>query len=385
MAPMLSGTYLDWAAAAPPDASWLDAGTAAAMECYANPSSPHAPGRAARERLESARSAILSCLGGKGMLSICSGATEANAIALQAALLPPGQAVLAYSSIEHASVHDAARGLERLGARGVAVACREDGIVDPRLFGRAAGKGARLAALMAINNETGAIQDIPGLVAELRALPRGSDIRIHVDATQALGRLTFDPWALGVDSVAFSVHKLGGPRGIGFLWTRSPLDVLARGGGQEWGIRPGTENLAGAVAASMALGAATAAMEAERARVTELAARALEGIRALGGIPVPACRTVRDERYSPWILQARLPGIPAEVLVRVLSDRGVYISTGSACSSRKRERRVLAAMGLDEDEALSAFRVSFGRLSRAEDVERFLEALSMARRSLGAP
>jgi len=376
--------YLDWAASAPPEPEWLRAGTEASPAHPATPSSaPSAGGRATRARDE-ARSRLLASFASGGSATLCSGATEANAIALGSVLVRSGRGLVAVSAIEHPSVHEACKGLSRCGLSAATIGVGPDGRVGPDALSSALSKRPRLVAVMAVNNETGAIQDIPAVVAAVRSSQGGEDVRVHVDATQALGKMPFDPSALGVDSAAFSAHKIGGPRGVGLLWTRKPLDVLWKGGGQEEGMRAGTENLGGAVSFALAAEAAAASMKSERARIESLCSAAIEGIRSLGGTVIPAARAPADPRFSPWILQAALPGLPAEVLVRFLSDRGVLVSTGSACSSKRRDRRVLAAMGLDEGLSLSAFRVSFGRTSSPSDVETLLGLLADAKKELSS-
>jgi cysteine desulfurase len=370
--------YLDWAATAPPEPSWLDAGRDASIEFFSNPSSAHSGGARAKAALDSARESLLESLGGAGKAVFCSGATEANEIALGGILLRPGEPLVAVSAIEHPSIHEACKGLARRGLATAVIGVGPDGIVRPEDVRYAMEKKPRLVAVMAVNNETGAIQDLSAIVEAVRSADGGKDARVHADATQAFGKLPFDPGALGIDSAAFSAHKLGGPRGVGLLWTLKDIDVLWKGGGQEDGMRPGTENLGGAVSFALAAESALAMMNAERERVSALASSAMEGILALGGKVLPAARKIGDVRYSPWIVQAALPGISAEVLVRFLSDRGVLVSTGSACSSKRRDRRVLAAMGIDEKTALSAFRVSFGRTSTGGEVDAFLAALSDA-------
>jgi cysteine desulfurase len=370
--------YLDWAATAPPEPSWLDAGRDASIEFFSNPSSTHSGGARAKSALESARARILASLGGTGKAVFCSGATEANEIALGSILLRPGEPLVAVSAIEHPSIHEACKGLSRRGLATAIIGVGSDGIVRPEDVRAAMEKKPRLVAVMAVNNETGAIQDLGGIVEAVRSAEGGKDARVHADATQAFGKLPFFPGALGLDSAALSAHKIGGPRGLGLFWTSKAIDALWKGGGQEEGMRPGTENTGSSVSFALAAESALAAGKAEGERVSSLCSAVMEGIYALGGIILPASRKIGDLRYSPWIVQAALPGIPAEVLVRFLSDRGVLLSTGSACSSRRRERRVLAAMGIDEETSLSAFRVSFGRGSSLEDVETFLAALSDA-------
>jgi cysteine desulfurase len=235
-----------------------------------------------------------------------------------------------------------------------------------------------------VNNETGAIQRVSETAAAVaeaaRALGRKVP-RIHADAVQALGKIPFSPEGLGVSSAAFSAHKIGGQRGIGALWYSGELEALAAGGGQEGGVRPGTESLQGAWAFAAAAEAAVAALDRNRERALALESRLFSGLAAIrGAAPLPLGRAAGDPRYSPFILSIAFPGLSGEVMVRALSDAGVAVSTGSACSSNSKRagRRVLEAMGLDSDLALSAIRVSTGAGSSEPDIDRFLEAASEA-------
>jgi cysteine desulfurase len=191
--------------------------------------------------------------------------------------------------------------------------------------------------------------------------------------------------AAGATSAAFSGHKLRGPRGIGALWIAAPLEPLSLGGGQEGTARPGTESLQGAWALAAAAVSARDNFAQRAAHARELELRLLEGLGSIpGAVPLPLGRKAGDERYSPYILSAAFPGLSGEVLARALSDEGVAVSTGSACSSNsKREgRRVLRAMGLPEELALSAIRISTGDISSQADIDAFLEGASFAYRRL---
>jgi len=189
---------------------------------------------------------------------------------------------------------------------------------------------------------------------------------------------------MGVDSASLSAHKLGGPRGVGALYLRreSPLEALYRGGGQELGLRPGTENVPGACAMALAAEKRLERMPEETGRARELAGFLLDGLRDLEAariIPAPrgADAPGQGERgYVPHIINVSFPPVPGEVLVRVLEEKGVLVSTGAACSSRKKNRfRVLENMGVPGEQSASAIRISTGYATRRQDVERLVDAL----------
>jgi cysteine desulfurase len=403
-------TYLDWASTTPPDASMLEDAVRVAAEVYGNPSSRHGPGAEARAKLDEARSRLASAIGLPkqpresgalaGRLVFTSGGTEADGIPMLAVLRSALNARrdgsikrlhVVTTEIEHAAVYEEAHLLESLGLGLSFVAPRADGLVDPQAIAEAVEKDTALVSVMAVNNETGAIQDLAGIGRAISAASAAfgrQAPRFHTDAVQALGKVELRlgrPGESGPDSAAFSAHKLRGPRGIGALWTASPPEPIALGGGQEWALRPGTENLQGAWAFAAAAEAARASFPERAARARALEARLFEGLAAIqGALALPLGRRAGDPRYSPFVLSLAFPGLSGEVLARALADDGVAVSTGSACSSnsKRKGRRVLAAMGLGEDISLSAIRVSTGELTAEADIDRFLEAASAAYRKL---
>jgi cysteine desulfurase len=396
-------TYLDWASTSPPDCGILAEAARVAEESFGNPSSRHALGAAAKSRLEEARSRLAAAIFGAstapGRLAFTGGGTEADCIPLLALLRAAINARrdgsikrlhLVASEIEHAAVYEEALLLKSFGIGVSLVAPEPDGRVDPRKIGAAVEKDSALVAVMAVNNETGAIQpvaEIAEAVAQAAAAFGRSPPRLHVDAVQALGKIRFDPAAAGAASAAFSAHKLRGPRGVGALWVANSLEPIALGGGQERALRPGTENLQGAWAFAAAAAASRDGLEQGAARARSLEARLLAGLSSIpGALPLPLGRTPLDERYSPYILSAAFPGLSGEVLARSLSDSGIAVSTGSACSSnaKRGDRRIMRAMGLPEDIAISAIRVSTGEGSDESDIDAFLEAASDAYRRLKA-
>jgi len=377
----MSPAYLDWAATAPASPEALEAYLRAAREYPANPSSPHGDGISAHRALEDARTRLADTLGcRRGRLYFSSGGTESDSLVLLSLLRRTVPGSLVISSIEHPAVFEQAAVLERLGWRVRRVDPGPDGRVDPGKLADACSGDTVLAAVMAVNNETGAIQPLEGIRRALdEAAGNGRRVRLHTDAVQAFGKIPFQPEALGADSAALSAHKIRGPRGVGALYLRTPLESLTAGGGQEGGIRPGTENLPGILAFERAAGIATADLAGNFARARDLTDRLLA---CLGDIPdarpVPECRTLGDDRYSPWILSLSLPGLPGQTAVRVLSDSGFAVATGSACSSSRRKRRVLEAMGLPEELAFSAIRVSVGPTTTAAEIDAFAQTLRTA-------
>jgi len=390
--------YLDWASTSPPDAELLAGAAEAASSFYGNPSSAHALGVRARVELEDSRARLQRCLGSpEGRLVLCSGGSEADAIALLAVLRNKDRLReaglskkprIVTTEIEHPAVYEEARLLESLGVDVAYVRPGADGLVDPERVADAITRETALVAVMAVNNETGAVQPLAAIAAAVGRAARALDAplpRIHADAVQALGKIEFRPAALGLSSAAFSAHKLRGPRGAGALWTASPLDPLAVGGGQEGGLRAGTENLQGAWAFARAAEKAVGSLAARREAARALEARLLSGLASIpGATPLPLGRATGDERYSPFVLSVAFPGLSGEVMARALSDSGIAVSTGSACStnSRRKGRRVLEAMGLKPDLAFSSIRLSWGDLTDAAAIDAFLEAAARLYRQL---
>jgi cysteine desulfurase len=368
--------YLDWAASAPPWHDLLQEFLLTSKTFYANTSSKHAAGKLASQRLETSRTMLAEALEcPSDRLYFTSGGTEADHISLLACLLKTGSRSIVISEIEHSAVNEQAAILASLGVEVRRVRPDGDGFVNPGAIADAVSKDTVLVSVMTVNNETGAIQPITGIVqAVAEASKGGRKPFFHTDAVQALGKIPFNPAALGVDGAAFSAHKLGGPRGIGALYLSKPLQVLATGGGQESGIRAGTHNLAGAEAIAKAAARACADFGKTQELARFLESRLIDGITAIPDATiVPATRKAGDPRYSPYILCASFPGLGGETMMRVLDDAGIAVSTGSACSSGKQERRVLSAMGVDKDISFASIRVSTGRDSTVSDIDTFLE------------
>jgi cysteine desulfurase len=266
-----------------------------------------------------------------------------------------------------------------MGRQTGTIAVERDGRVSAHTLERALEKysDTRLVAIMGVNNETGAVTDTASLTALLRNR-KGPSVFFHCDLVQGIGKIPLDLNRWDVDSASLSAHKLGGPRGIGLLYLRKPLEVLYTGGGQEGGIRPGTENTFGALALASSL-EKRAAPEIVQEEY-QAACRRWKGL--IGAFKtlkrctlIPEDREEEDPRFSPWILQAAFEGIPGEVMVRALDDAGFAISTGSACSSAGRDRPVLAAMGIDAQRSFEGIRISQGWSTTAEEIDLLFEAI----------
>jgi cysteine desulfurase len=343
----------------------------------ANASSVHGPGRRARSAVERAREQVARFAGAQGpSVVFTSGATEANALALNGAIAgaaekgAPIRRVLV-SAVEHDSVRATARAL----ADGITVhevPVDGDGRADiGALRTMLAGEGSALVSVMAANNETGVIQDI----AAIGAIIRGAGALFHIDAVQAAGRLPIDFTDWGADYLTLSSHKIGGPQGAGALIVRpdAPLAPRIRGGGQEMRRRAGTEN----VAAIAGFGAATAAFAENGAEIARLGDMRDAFERALRVIAPETIIFGEGAPRLPNTSNLAIPNLSAETALIALDLDGVAVSSGSACSSGKvTPSHVLAAMGVDKALARSAIRVSFGWSNEDDDYEQAIRSIA---------
>ncbi|MDR3139092.1 MAG: cysteine desulfurase [Treponema sp.] len=367
--------YFDWAATAIPEPAFSPGSFP-----WGNPSSLHSEGRKARDALEQARARCAAVLGvPPKQIYFTSGGTESNALVIYSVLLrKPSMTVLA-SAVEHSSVLANCAVLERMGRQTGIIAVEKDGRVSIPALERALEKypRTRLTLIMGVNNETGAVTDMKSLVRVLRTR-EGPPVHVHCDLVQGIGKIPLDLRDWDVDSASLSAHKLGGPRGTGLLYLRKPLEVIYTGGGQEGGIRPGTENTFGALALAAALErrAAPGIVQEEYQKARARWKWLIGAFKTLKRCTlIPGDREQEDPRFSPWILQAAFEGIPGEVMVRALDDAGFAVSTGSACAIAGGERPVLAAMGVDNQKSFEGIRISQGWSTAMEEVELLFEAI----------
>jgi cysteine desulfurase len=368
---MAERVYLDWNATTPlrPEAR---AAMAAAWDLLGNPSSVHAEGRHARRLVEDARASVAGSIGALARnVVFTSGGTEANVLALAPGLrAASGQPVerLVVSAIEHASVLTAGRFVaEAVSTVGVT----SSGVVNlDHLRDLLASGPPALVSVMAANNETGAVQP----VAQVAEIVHAAGGLLHVDAIQALGKIPFDIKLLGADVVTLSAHKIGGPKGVGALVLGEGLvglEPLLHGGGQEFGRRAGTENVAGIAGLGVAVKAALDARETDASRLEALKNRLECGLRQTPGVVIFAA----DAPRLPNTTLFTAPGLKAETAVIGFDLEGVAVSSGSACSSGKvQPSHVLQAMGFGPTLAQGAVRLSLGWSTREADIDLGLKA-----------
>jgi cysteine desulfurase len=369
--------YLDHNATTPLHPAALQAMQRLFAEEFGNPSSQHRHGQRAKALLEQARSRMAGFIGAapKDVL-FCGSGTEADIIAIRGALgsarAGSGPARLIISPIEHDAVEKTCRALEKEGVGVHRLPVDGNGLVDPEDLRRAIGPETRLVSVIHASSETGAIQP----VGALARVCRDAGVLFHSDAVQAAGKLALDAATLGADLLSISAHKFHGPKGCGILHVRGGvrLTPLMVGGGQERGLRAGTENV------PLLAGAGEAAQQAGRTRA-ETAER-LETMRdrmearILDGIP----GTVVHGRGAPRLpntTSLAVAGLEGDTLAINLDLKGFAVSTGSACSSTSPEpSRILGAMGVSGELNRSTIRISTGRGTTTEELDRFVEALA---------
>lgn len=337
-------------------------------EQHGNPASRHAFGRAARSAIDHARQQVAESVGAHpSQVIFTSGGTEADNLAISGMATAPG--TIAISAIEHPAVSRPAFAMRQRGFRVNTVAVDHDGRLDMHSFENSLRLPTSLVSVMLANNETGVIQDIHA-IAEI-AKERGA--YMHTDAVQALGKMKVDFSGLNVHAMTVSSHKINGPQGAGALIVDKRVDLqpLIYGGGQEKGLRSGTENVAAIVGFGLAcelaireLGQRTQAMQTLRERL-EL------GLGRIGAIVFG-----KNADRLPNTSFFAIPHIEGETLVMALDRQGCAVASGSACSSDSTEpSHVLLAMGVEPDLARGAVRISFGKDNTADEVDAFLAAL----------
>lgn len=371
--------YLDNSATTRPFDEVIDAMAAAMAGSYFNPSAAYDAGIAVEDELSRVRGALLSALHARGRIVFTSGGTEADNLAILGAV-GKSRARCVTSAVEHPAV---ARAFEELGSRGHDVTVLPvDGqcSVSIEALAQAVDEETAFVSVMHVNNETGAIQDIAALCAA--AKKRNPGVVVHSDGVQAFLRVPAEPDRWGVGLYSLSAHKFHGPKGVGALYMGDGIRLNPRmlGGGQEGGMRSGTENVPGILGMGRALEVFTAGIEARRAALMKLKLQLAERLLAIedaavnGPMPTDA---------APHILNVSLMGVKGEVLLRALAEQGVYVSTGSACGARQsKPSATLVAMGLGPERVESAIRFSLSAMTTAQEIERAGDAVAAQVRRL---
>jgi cysteine desulfurase len=373
---MTEPVYLDNAATTPLDPRVLEAMLGHLGGRRGNPSSLHAFGGSAREGIEEARDSVASLIGASpGEIVFTSGGTESDDLAVLglARSAGPEKRHAIVSRVEHAAVREAARRLEYEGFEVTWIGVDAEGLVDPAEFAASLRPDTALAAVVWANNEVGTVEP----VSELAEISAARDVPFHADAVQAAGRIPIDVSEISVATLALSGHKLYGPQGIGALYVREgvTLEPIFHGGGQEKGLRSGTQNVAGIVGLGTAARLAREELEDRVSQERALRDRIMAGIESMPDVTVNGHR----ERRLSNNVHLTVSGVEAESLVLFLDSLGYAIGSGSACSSGGHKASpVLLAMGLPERDAFSVVRITVGKDNTPEEVDGFLGAFSTA-------
>ena len=368
--------YFDWAATSPADEDILRESLEETLQFWGNPSSTHEVGKKAREVFEAARSRAAAALAVKPeTVYFTSGGTESDQIPLLSVLTKPMKGTVLVSSIEHPAIREQSEALKNCGWKVIQIPADSDGIIQPNTVAEMITSDTVLICIMAVNNETGVIQPIYEIADAITKASEGKRRpKFHVDCVQAAGKINLNLSYKGIDSAALSSHKICGPRGIGILYMKDAIEPFLRGGGQEKGIRSGTENVFGAVAFSKCLERYYNKAKAEDAQRTN---NFIEKLAELPGCTiVPPSRLEKKDLFSPYVVQAAFKNIPGNVMLRALDSKGFSISTGSACSAKKNKRPVLEAMHVDAKLRENAVRFSFGPHTTNKGMDELLAAVS---------
>jgi cysteine desulfurase len=372
-APAAARVYLDYGGFSP-----VDPRVVALMRPFleggvGNPAALHSHGLEARASLDGARAKVARLVGGApGGVIFTASATEANNLAIKGiALRARGRHIVA-SAIEHVSVVNSCRDLEKHGWSVTWLPVDGDGCVDPEGVARALREDTALLSVMAANGEIGALQS----VRELGRLARGRGVPFHVDGVGAVGRLPLSVDECAIDLLALSSNDLCGPPGGGALWVRPQVALapLMLGGGQEGGYRSGTENLPAIVGMGVAADLARNERAAEVARLTPLRDRLLDGL--LERVGHARATGPRGSRRLPHHVSVVVPGVKADAVLLELDMRGVAASSGSACNiATGQPSHVLRAIGCSREEQEGSLCFTLGRWTTAAEIDTVLDIL----------
>jgi cysteine desulfurase len=366
--------YFDYAATTPVDERVLEAMMPYFTEKFGNANSLYAIGRDAYRTVEDARERVARDINAASPDEVIftSGGTEGDNTALYGVLsklAPQGGAHLIVSAFEHHAILEPAHYLEKQGYEVTVLQPRKSGHIHPDDLRAAMTPNTKLVSIMHANNEIGTINPIK----ELAAVAHEGGALFHTDAAQSLGKIPFDVQDLGIDLASFSSHKIYGPKGFGALYLkkRTPFNAYQRGGGQEFKKRSGTQNTPGAVGFATALELMLVDQAAETVRLSGLRDKLIDGV--LSALEHTQCTTAVEPRL-PHIASLLINGVEGEAMLLQLDNKGIAVSTGSACSSGSLEpSHVLLCIGVPAEIAHGSLRVSLGRFTTEADIDYFLD------------
>lgn len=348
--------------------------------CYGNPSSMHSKGFEAEKYIKEAKEIIASTLKAEEKeIIFTSGGTESNNMALIGTAVAnkrQGKHIIT-TRIEHASVHNPLIFLEEQGYEVTYLSVDCNGFVDLDELKKAIRKDTILVSVMYVNNEIGTcekIQDISKIVKEAN-----KDTLFHVDAIQGYGKYKIYPKKSGIDLLSISGHKLHGPKGVGVLYVRDKVKIhpIIHGGGQQGNMRSGTENVPGIAGIGMAAKELYQDHAAKVAHLYELKEHFIEEVSKIEGVTVNGVTGISVKETAPHVVSVSFAGIRAEVLLHALEERGIYVSSGSACASNHPQLSgTLKAIGVKKELLDSTIRFSFSVTTKMEEIDYTLQVLN---------
>lgn len=369
--------YLDNAATTICSGRVVQAVRSAMEKTYGNPSSLHRKGMEAERIVKAARETIAKTLHAKEKeILFTSGGTESNNLAIfggVSANRRVGKRILT-SAIEHPAVYNPMLMLKEQGYEVIFLPVDAEGIVSLEALREAANEETVLLSLMHVNNEIGTVEPIEEAGKILRE--KSPRAYFHVDAIQSYGKRLLSPEKSGIDLLSVSAHKIHGPKGVGFLYLREKTKLLPQilGGGQQEGLRSGTENVPGIAGLAAAAEDSCQELPEKETHVRALREQLCTGLSGIDGILVNGAKAA--DMASPYITSISVSGVRSEVLLHALEDMGVFVSAGSACSSNKPAvSRTLSAIGLEEKYLSSTVRFSFSAGTTEEEVALAVDAM----------
>jgi cysteine desulfurase len=364
--------YFDNSATTRPYEEVIEAVASAMRDYYGNPSSTHKLGMLAEKKLNECRDIIAKTINAmREEIIFTSGGSESNNLFIKG-FVKPGAHIIT-SAIEHPSVLNACKELEREGFNVTYLKVDSSGRIDLNELGNSINSNTQLVTIMHVNNEIGVVQDIDTIGNIIKE--KSSRAKFHVDAVQSYGKYEIDVRKSKVDLLSCSAHKIHGPRGAGAAYIRKGLTpkALITGGGQEKNFRSGTENLSGIVGFTVAAEKTHKSLVKNFGEVRELKGYFIEKLKGISGIKI---NSELNEKFSPYILSVSFTGVRGEVLLHALEEKAIYVSTGSACSSKDtKESHVLKAIGLKPQELQGTIRFSFNKDNTKEEVDYVIEQL----------
>lgn len=368
--------YFDNSSTTKPFSEVIDEVAFGMREFYGNPSSLHNLGLKSEKKLKECRVILSKAINAsENEIYFNSGGSEGNNSVLKG-ILKSGTHLIT-TPFEHSSILNTIKKLEDNKVKVTLLNINEDGRIDLEHLKNSITRETVLVSIMHVNNEIGVIQDLKAIGEIIKQ--NSSRTKLHVDAVQSYGKIPIDVKNMNIDFLTVSAHKFHGPKGVGFIYIRKPntLIPLIEGGHQEFGIRAGTQNIPGIMGMSLASKMVNDKIDKNYKKVLEIKKIFIEKLKTIENIRI---NSSANEDFSPYILNVSFKGVRGEVLLHFLEESGIYVSTGSACSSKEREKiggsYVLKAIGLSQDEIAGGIRFSFSDDNKEEEVEYLIDNLN---------